>query len=54
MERSRIGNYLPVKRLTTGGPAFMHLFATRADEPNPDPEFFIKICLLYTSPSPRD
>ena len=43
MERSRIGNYLPVKRLTTGGPAFMHLFATRADEPNPDPEFFIKM-----------
>ena len=43
MERSRIGDYLPVKRLTTGGPGFVHLFATRADEPSTSPEFFIKM-----------
>ena len=48
MERSSIGEYRIVERVSTGSPPCMHFFATRQDDPGEVPEYFVKALSVGT------
>ncbi|MGB1698509.1 MAG: serine/threonine-protein kinase, partial [Nannocystaceae bacterium] len=52
MERSSIGGYRLLQRVTTGGPGCLHYFATREDDPGDVAEYFVK-ALIPGQPEPE-